>query len=247
MGNRIPFCKKIRVALYRLIDIKQPEVKWALVTSVLLEVLLVQIKLYSNFSLYAADICSLLQDLIGSLVSLIGVAIAGVTIAITLFTREQVTIIEKVKTGAFETVLDDFKWLALLSTVNTAVFLGIILVIKSPYPLVEVHVFYLISFLLVYVFFYLLFYGYALIGNCIKLYRLKNTLEDITKQSKSVPLSALEFQTDFLVSKLLKNDKAEAKKFYSELISLVEKSNNEAKSEILEYLNNRYSAHTKME
>lgn len=121
--------------------------------------------------------------------------------------------------------------------------LGIVFIIRSPYPLVQVYAFYLISFLLIYNFFYLLFYCYALIGNCIRLYKLKNTLEIISKQTKSIPVSAIEFQVDFLVAKLLKNKKEDAKTFYSELIKLAEESNSDNNSEMLAYLKERYSSH----
>ena len=153
MSNEASLGKRIRVALYRFIDLKQPEVKWALFTSLALEVFLVLIKLHSNFLMYADDLCVLFQGLIGALVSLIGVAIAGVAIVISLFSREQVDIIEK---GAFEDLLNDFKWLSLVAALDTAVFVGIILIIRSPYPLVQVYVFYLIALLLIYSFFYLL-------------------------------------------------------------------------------------------
>ena len=243
MSNEASLYKRVLVALYRFVDFKQPEVKWTLFTSLTLEAFLVLIKLHSNFLLYADDLCVMFQGLIGALVSIIGVAIAGVAIVVTLFSREQVEIIEKVKKGAFEELLNDFKWLALVAALDTAVFVGIVLIIRSPYPLVQVYVFYLISFLLIYNFFYLLFYCYALIGNCIRLYKLKNTLEIISKQTKSIPVSAIEFQIEFLVAKLLKNNREEANLFYSELINLAEESNSDSNSEILAYLKERYSSY----
>lgn len=243
MSNEASLYKRVLVALYRFVDFKQPEVKWTLFTSLTLEVFLILIKLHSNFLLYADDLCVMFQGLIGALVSIIGVAIAGVAIVVTLFSREQVEIIEKVKKGAFEELLNDFKWLALVAALDTAVFVGIVLIIRSPYPLVQVYVFYLISFLLIYNFFYLLFYCYALIGNCIRLYKLKNTLEIISKQTKSIPVSAIEFQIEFLVAKLLKNNREEANLFYSELINLAEESNSDSNSEILAYLKERYSSY----
>lgn len=245
MSNGASRCRRTWVALYKFIDIKQPEVKWALFTSAALEILLVLIKFHSNFLLYADDICSLLQSLIGALVSLIGVAVAGVAIVISLFSKEQVEIIENIKARAFEVLLDDFKWLALVSGLDTAVLVGVLLIIKSPFPVAPACLLYVVSFLIVYSFFYLLFYCYALVGNCIKLYGIRNTLEEISMHSKSIPVSALEFQIEFLISKLLKNDQTEAKKFYSELINLAKNSKSKNNKEILEYLNERYSSYTK--
>ena len=199
MSNDVSQCRRIWDALYRFVDTKQPEVRWSLFVSAFLEVLLILINFYANFSLYTDDLCSLLQSLIGALVSLIGIAVAGVAIVISLFSREQVAIIEDIKAGAFEVLLKDFKWLALISGLDTAVLVGMLLIIKTPLPLVPAYLLYIISFLLIYVFFYLLFYCYALIGNCIRLYAIRNTIEEISMQTKSVPVSALEFQIDFLV------------------------------------------------
>lgn len=245
MSNEISKWGRIQSGFFRFVDVRQPEVKWAIFTSGIVEIFLVFINLHSNFSLYANDLGSLLQDLIGALVSLIGVAISGVAIVIALFSREQVDVIEKLKNGAFEDLLTDFKWLALISALDTAVFICIVLIIKTPYPLAPSWLFYLITFLVVYSFFYLLFYGYALIGNCIKMAKLKNTLERISSQSKSVPITAIEFQIDFLISRLLKGNKEEARKYYAELIGLAEKSRISNKNELLSYLNERYSEHIK--
>lgn len=243
MSNDVSRCRRIWSALYRFADIKQPEVRWSLVVSAFLEVLLILINFYANFSLYTDDLCSLLQCLIGALVSLIGVAVAGVAIVISLFSREQIAIIEDIKAGAFKVLLEDFKWLALISGLDTAVLVGMLLIIKTPFPLVPAYLLYSISFLLIYVFFYLLFYCYALIGNCIRLYAIRNTIEEISMQTKSVPVSALEFQIDFLVSELLKHDKSEAKKFYSKIITLAESSKSDNKKEVLKYLKDRYASY----
>ena len=240
MHKIIPTANKIAKDLYKFIDIKQPEVRWAGCISILLEFFFVFIKFYSNFLIYESELRSLLQGLIAGLISLIGIAITGIAIVIVLFSTEQIKMIDEIRPNAFESLLYDFKWLALVSTFETALFIAVIFVIRSPYPLVHVVFFYVIVFLLVYGVFYLLFYGCALIGNCIKLSKIRSTLDEISMRSKSALESAIELQIDYLVSMLFQGDKKSAFRFYSELICLIETSSIKNKKEVIQYLADRY-------
>lgn len=239
MGQQ-PKNNKTARDLYRIIDIKQPEVRWAVGISVLLEVLFLALSFYSNFSLYENDVCSLIQEAIAGTISLIGVAIGGIAIVIALFTTEQVKIIEGIKEGAFDELLYDFKWFALVSAIEVAILISVTLVIKSPAPIVSEWLFYIIIFIIVYSFFYLLFYGCALIGNLIKLARIKNTLDAAIMQTKSIPVRSIELQLDFLISKLFSGNKETAKGFYNEFVEFIENSSIENKADIVEYLKKRY-------
>lgn len=239
MGQQ-PKDNKTARDLYRIIDRKQPEVRWAVGISVLLEVLFIKLSFYSNFSLYENDVCSLIQEAIAGTISLIGIAIAGIAVVITLFTTEQVKIIEDIKPGVFNALLYDFKWFALVSAVEVAVLISITFVIKSPAPIVEKWLFYTIVFVIVYSFFYLLFYGCALIGNLIKLAGIKNTLDAVIKQTKSIPVRAIELQLDFLISKVFSGNQEAAKGFYNEFVEYIEKTSIKDKADIVEYLKNRY-------
>ncbi len=233
---------EIKKKLYRFVDIMQPEVKWAIGISIIMTVLFVALSLYSNFSIYEDDICNLLQCIIAGLISLIGVAISGIAIVIALFPSDQIKTIEKLKPGAFGTLLYDFKWFALNAAIEVAVFSVLIFVIKCPSPLCPAISFYILAFLLIYIVFYLLFYGYALIGNFIKMSKIKCTLDTVQSKSKSIPTIAIEMQLDFLVSKLYKGDIQLARDFHAELIKLIEESSMNNKAEVVAYLKDRYSS-----
>lgn len=233
--------KKILKYLCRFIDFKQPEVKWSTVVSILLNIVLGLLSLHFNFTIYENDICSLIQCIISGLVSLIGIAIAGIAIVIALFTAEQIKIIDKLKNGAFDELLYDFQWLALVSAAEVAVFIALLFVIRSPYPVVHWSIFYLITFVLTYGVFYLLFYACALVGNFIKMAKLKCSLDTALTEHQSTSSLANEVQLDFLVSKLFHGDKQASSEFYCELISLLEKSSMNKKDEIVDYLKRRYT------
>ena len=240
MGQQ-PTKSKMSWGLYRFIDIRQPEVKWAAGISIFMEFLFAVLSLHSNFSIYENDLCSLIQCVIAGLISLIGVAIAGIAIVIALFTTEEIKTINELVPKAFDDLLYDFKWFALVSAIEAAIFVAMIFVIRSPYPVAPMPLFYLATFLLVYGVFYLLFYGCALVGNFIKMARIKCSLDTALMQSKGTPISAIEVELDFLVSKLFHGDKQASSKFYSELIKVMEKSTFSSKGEIVDYLKKRYT------
>ena len=233
--------KKAAKYLLRFVDIKQSEVRWAGCISILLECFFILISLHSNFFIYESELSSLFQCVITGLISLIGIAIAGVAIVITLFTSEQIRMIEELHTGAFESLLYDFKWFALVATLEAAIYVAMIFVIKMPCIIAPAILFYIVVFLLIYGVFYLLFYGCALIGNCMKLSKIRYTLDIISAQAKNTPVASNEIKLDFLISKLLHSDERAANEFYSELITLIENSTINNKEEIVRYLNERHT------
>lgn len=237
-----PTEKKVLCDLYRFIDIRQPEVKWSAITSVLLEILFLFLSLHENFAMYENDICNLTLYIIAGLIGFIGVAIAGIAIIITLFSSEQIELINRLQDGAFSKLLYDFKWFALTAAIETVIFIALIFVIRSPYPVPHKYLFYLTSFILTYAFFYLLFYGSALIGNFMKLSQIKCSLDSALKQSKNIPLSVAELELDFLVSKLLHGDRQSADIFYKELIDFIEKIDRPQidKDELIRYVKSRH-------
>lgn len=117
-----------------------------------------------------------------------------------------------------------------------------IFVIKSPYPIAPIWLFYILTFCLIYGVLYLLFYGCALIGNFIKMAKIKCVLDSALKAKKDISVVAIEVQLNFLVSKLLGGDKQASREFYNELIEIIEKSSMNNKDELIAYLKERYTA-----
>lgn len=201
------------------------------------DVFLMIISFHSNFLLYEDAIFSLIQSLIAGIIGIIGVAVSGVAIVIALFKTEQINAIEAAHSGAYKSLLDDFKWLAIIATINVAVFASASLIIRRPFPVAPPFALYEIAFTLGYGLFYLLSYCYALIGNCIKLSKLRYTLDTVLFEEKA---AGLEFQIDFLVSRLFQSDRAKAQIYYNHLIKAVEQSTLPNKDKMLQHLKEHY-------
>lgn len=239
ISHKRKICRQL-YNIYKFIDFKQPEVKWAILVSISLETFFALISLYSNFPLFESLLDSIFQCIIAGLISLLGMAIAGVAIVITLFSTEQVKIIEELKKGAYEILLEDFHWFALVAILEIALFIAIEFLIKLPYNLPSIFLFYLIIFYFTYSVFYVLFYGSSLIGNCIKLSKLRCTIDEISSEKKSKFEATNELVLDFLISKLLSTKNVTKKDFYIELISIVKESELSNKDELIQYLYERY-------
>lgn len=224
----------------RLFDIKQSEVRLGSIIALVLLIFFLSIKMHSNFLFFESDLGNLFLCIIAALISLIGIAIAGVAIVITLFSSEQIKILDTLEKGAFETLLSDFKWFAQVATVQVAIYICLVFIIQLPYLLVDKVPYYVITFLLSYGFFYLLFYGCSLIGNCIRLSRLRCSLDEIKLLSKNVPTCAIELKLDFLISKIFNEDIKLSKEFYKELYSLIQDSSLENRDQLLKYIAERH-------
>ena len=229
--------------LYRFVDLKQPEVKGAIVASIVLEGVVIATSFYTNFLDYQEEICDLIQCFIGGLVGLISVSIAGVAIVIALFSPAQIRMIEDLQAGSFETLLYDFQWFALASACDIVLLLITIFVIRAPSKLVIEPIFYCLVLFLFYGILYLLFYSYALVGNCIKLAKIKQTLEKISEE-KDATIRSLEIEIDFLVSKLFHGNAEAARTFYMDLLRTIEKEKAEKNEEFIDYLSKKIAALT---
>ncbi len=232
--DRIGWARK----LLRLVDVREPEVRWALAAVLPLELLLAFLSVHANFPAYRDEVCALTQCVIAGLIGLLGVAISGIAIVIALFTAEQIQTMDELLPHAFDRVLYDFKWFALVAAAETPLFTALLFLLRSPLPTAPAAPFYLASFLLLYGVFYLLFYGCALIGNFIKLARIKRTLDAAGPRKRDISVSAAELQLDYLTARLLRGDKEAARRFYGEFIRYAEQSG--GNEEVISYLKERY-------
>ncbi len=225
-----------RQLVFKLIDPKQFEVRFAFGLSIFCSLFLFLIAFHKNFSSFHSSLPDLILAVISGLISLIGIAVAGITIVITLFNVQQIKLINSLKECSFDLLLYDFKWFAMVATFEVAIFMLLFFGVQLPLPLVPAIFLYLICFCLFYLILYLLFYACALIGNCISLSRLKLTLDKISSEEKSIAVIANECKIDFLISKLLKQNAVAANDFYDELLSIIESSDRPQKDDIASYL-----------
>lgn len=89
-------------------------------------------------------------------------------------------------------------------------------------------------------FFFNLFYIISLIGECIKINKIKTQSREIISLEKTIYDIANEFRIDFILAILLKEKNLNREQLLKELCSMIDKSNISDGEIIKEYFRNYY-------
>lgn len=224
----------------RYVDVEQPEVRWAISVSTVIEIFFLIIPIYSNFSQYSEVISDILLYIIAGIISLLGVAVAGITLLTSFFSPDQLQCMDRHHPGAFDELVADFQWFSLSAIFQTILLILILFLVHSPYPLAPKFCFYIIIFITEYGVFYHLFYVYALIGNFSTLVRIKRSISLLQSHEQDIGEYALELQLDYLISLILHQDINAAHSFYLDLIDFISKSNIANKEAIIENIKEKH-------
>lgn len=199
---------------------------------------------FSIQSVVQADMSSVqafLLCVIGGAIGLLGITISGVAIVIALFSAKDIDLINKFKEGAFQELLNDFKFLAFHIAVGVIAFC---LMYFSGYFILTTIIARIGTYCCIfYVSHFIVFttlYCASLVGNCVKLSILKQTLYHAETLEKSLFEQTNELISERLVAMMAKTHGFSMEDFFVDLIQNLEKSNLANKSEIIEYLQFRY-------
>ena len=108
------------------------------------------------------------------------------------------------------------------------------------FPSPPVPIFYVVTFIISYYLLYILFYGWALLGNYVSLSRLRDTIGKIEATEKSKFDSFNELGLEQLVEIIYRSSGQESKSFYRTLLQTVKNSSISQKEELIEYIEKRY-------
>jgi hypothetical protein len=224
----------------RKVNLKEPEVIKTVWCSVLFIVFLLLIDFHSVLLLNIESIKSLLLTLIGGLIGLLGVSIAGMAIALSMFTSKEIRTINDLQDNSFPEILKTFSHFAYDIVLCIIIFVGIFLLLLTNFPSPPVPIFYVVTFIISYYLLYILFYGWALLGNYVSLSCLRDTIGKIEATEKSKFDSFNELGLEQLVEIIYRSSGQESKSFYRVLLQTVKNSSISQKEELIEYIEKRY-------
>ena len=224
----------------RKFNYKEPEVVKALACRGIFAGFLVMIDLYSVFLLQIGEIRSLVLATIGGLLGLIGVSIAGIAIALSMFTAKEIRTINNLKEHAFETILNTFKYFAYDVVIEIVLLIGVFFLMLSNIPAPNAVLFYVVLIAILYYFFYILFYGWALLGNYVSLSSIKNMVGKIEEKEKTQFDSFNEVAIEQLIEIIYRGYEQDPKRFYETLLHAVSLSSHPQKAELIEYIKKKY-------
>lgn len=184
---------------------------------------------FQNITLYIAS----------ALIGMMGVILAGIAIITGVLNKKVVKKIDEINgSETVEKLLTSFEFLGFNTGVQIILFFLLYIILNSPRPLVNIGIFYFLVFIICYLFLFIIFYTVSLIGNCIRIFFLRNDYEDIIESERNFYELANEIRIDYLLEKIIKKSD---KDMVKDLNIFVDKFEIENKEEIKEYFIEYYT------
>ena len=196
---------------------------------------------YINTTDFTTIVYPFLFCIIGGCIGLLGISISGVSIIITLFPTEDVAIINQLQKGAFEEILNDFKFLAFHISIGV-IFISLLIwigFIKVSYGF-ALWITYIAMFLIIYFIIFTLLYCSTLVRNCVHLSSIKQTIASIKKLKRTLLEEKNELVSDYIVAILAKMHGFSTNEFYEDLIHSIQENELPDKDELILYIKKRY-------
>lgn len=224
----------------RKLNLQEPEVVRALITSILFLFVFLYIDFFNVFVNHISDLRALILGLVGGLLSLLGFSITGIAIVISLFSVQDIKLIENLKSNSYRDILETFKHFAYDMVLNIVLFIMTYVLMLTDIPIPGKFAFYAFTIALTYLFLYILFYGWALLSNCIALSNLKKLISETIEEDKSKFDMLNELGLEQLVEIIYRSSHQESKSFYEMLLKMVKSSTMPQKDELAEYIVHRH-------
>lgn len=227
--------------MFDLFNIKEWEVKWSIVTAFIIFFILMYLDFYKEFSFYEEAIKNLIGDVFGALVGLLGFALSGIAIIVSLFSTKEAKMIEQLNgSGKIIEILESYSFLAKNTGVQCFVLLIIYFAIFSNHLLLCSIPFHILLFIEIYHIVFIIWYTVALVKNCIELYKIKTIYSKIKYTKKSIHDTVNEVKIDFIFSTLINNYGCTEEEVISNLIAFVEESQLGNKEKVIKYIKQQY-------
>lgn len=233
---------KSKCKLYDLINIKEWEVKSSIFVTIIFVGFFWYVDLYGNIVTFIEVLCSCMECLIGALIGLLGFTLSGITIIVSLFTKEEIKLIKRVNNkDIVDEVLSSYVFLAENVAIQCVGLFIIDIILNSDLPIVDIRLFYFLITIVVYHIAFIIFYTTALVKNCIKIYKIKSLYDELDSVEKRDYELANEIKIDYILSIIMKKYDISLEEIVSDIINLTEESEIEDKDKVIRYIKNQYN------
>lgn len=222
-----------------LINVKEKEVQVSLVLSVFGMAFIYVLNVYKDFVCFESIIQSVLLEITGGMIGLLGFSLSGIAIIVSIFTEKQIKLIEFYnEPGVIETIMTSFVFLSICSVINIIIATCINFAISSNQTVVTESIFYILSLLIIYLILFTLIYTVSLVYSCIELFTIKKTYGEIEK--KDFFHKANELRINFILISLLRKYGISEEEMVKELDKMVDAIDEKDKGKIKEYFHESY-------
>ena len=225
-------------------NIKEPEVYLSISLTMITLVVANYINLYEEFVDFSATVQNILLYLAAGMLGIMGIALSGVAIITGLFSKKTVETIEKMnEKGIFEKIMSSFLLLAMSCALYAFFAFILVVVIGSKKPVIDIQLFYIIMVAVIYFAIFNILYTVSLVGNCIKIFAIRNKYDEI--KEKNFYDIANELRIDYILKGVVGKYGITQTEFLHDLEDLVNVSEINNKEELINYFYRYYTGKTK--
>lgn len=227
---------------FRVFKLSEMEVRASILVTILMTALLIWCDFYNSFANIQDYILSMLECLIGAFIGLIGFALSGIAIIVSLFSKSQVRKITELNgEDTLEQLLGSYKYLALSVAIQIGAFIACYVLIISDKDVAPPILFWGMVIICMYHFFFNIFYTVALTSNCIKLYRISNIYQEVLAKDKRFFDTLNEVKIDYILSIIMNIGSYNLDQVRDDMISFIERSNIDEKDKLIAYVKSAYT------
>lgn len=227
-------------------NIKEKEVQYALVLSIIMMILLYFLNIYDDFITIQDKIINILELLLGEVIGLLGFSISAIAIIVTLFSKEEMVQIEKInRKKILEDFLSSYVFLNISIAVEVVEFVIVVFTMTSNASQINATLFWIISWILIYHFFFNIFYLVALVRNCVELYKIKRIYGEIQREEWRFVDEINDVRIEFLLSSLMNVCNCSQQEMKEFMIEFVKNRPSENRERLEKYIEKRYGQNEK--
>lgn len=223
-----------------ILNIRESEARFSIFLSLISCIILYCVGLFEKFSLFSEMLIDIILCFIGGYIGIIGFSLTGMAMMLGLFSRKQISIIEKHNgQGVIEEVMSSYGFLAFISACNVFLLFIVSFAISCEKRMLPSYLFWICAFIILYLTFFNIFYAVSLVFNCVSLFTISKIYSACEEQDDIVS-TANEIRTDYVLGVLVKilnisrNDVLEGLK--NEASNLPE----ETRKKVMEYFETHY-------
>lgn len=234
--------KKERNRFYDLFDLKEWEVRWTLGVSVFLLLFFLVINFYDDFLQYKEPISNLIICFVGAMLGLLGFALSGIAIIVSLFTKEETANISAINgENTIADILSSYSFLAKNIAIQCMALFILYFLNESNADIAPILLFYILVWMELYHVVFIILYTVALVKNCIELYKIKNIYSKINQTQRSIHDEVNEVKIDYIFSTLINIYGFSQKEVIDGLLTFIEDSNLQNKESVIKYIKSQYA------
>lgn len=223
------------------INIHEIEVKLAMLGTTIFFIALFNISFYGDFNQFVGAVTNILLYLIAGFFTLIGFSVSGIAIIISLFSKKDIDTINKYNNQQnMEKVICSFEFIAFNLSCELFACIVLYFYLHSKLSLLPQIPFWVLTCILIYFTIFNVFYIVSLIGNCIKLYKIKQLYTGIEREEKGFYDVANEVRIDFIISTLTTMYDISPKQFMGDLENTVKQYDFEERERMIQYFREYY-------